>query len=208
MAINYTVKQGDCIFSIAVEHGFFADTIWNDPNNKELKEKREDPNVLMPGDVVFVRDKQLKEVGEPTNNVYKFKCKNTPKLLSIQLKYIDTPLKNMNYTITIDGQEKKGKTDGEGWLKQTISPNAKIAKLTLPDGTEYDLKLGSLDPADEITGIQGRLQSLGLYEGSLNGQMNDETKNALRSFQLINDLDESSEADKKTKDLLMQMTGK
>ncbi len=208
MAINYEVKQGDCIFSIAVEHGFFADTIWNHPNNAELKKKREDPNVLLPGDVVFVRDKQIKEVSEPTNQVYKFRCKNTPKTLSIQLKYIDTPLKNLDYTIEIDGQERKGKTDGEGWLKQSIAPNAKVAKVILPDGTKYELKLGNLDPVDEITGLQGRLNSLGLYEGSVNGRMDDKTKTALAVFQLINELEVTGEADETTKDLLIQMTGK
>ena len=208
MAISYQVKQGDCIFSIAVEQGFFADTIWNHPNNAELKKEREDPNVLMPGDVVFVPDKRLKEVSESTNQVHKFKCKNTPKTLSIQLKYIDTPLKNLDYTINIDGREKKGKTDGDGWLKEAIPPNAKIAKLTLPDGTEYQLKLGNLDPVDEITGLQGRLNSLGLYEGSINGQMDDKTKLALAVFQLLNELEVTGVADETTKDLLTQMSGK
>ncbi len=208
MPVNYQVKQGDCIFSIAVEHGFFADTIWNHPNNAELKKEREDPNVLMPGDVVFVPDKQLKEVSEPTNQVHKFKCKNTPKILSIQLKYIETPLKNLDYTINIDGQEKKGKTDGEGWLKQPISPNAKVAKLTLSDGTQFQLKLGNLDPVDEITGIQGRLNALGLYESSINGQLDEKTKFAVALFQLLNELEVTGETDETTKDLLIQLSGK
>lgn len=208
MPINYQVKQGDCIFSIAVEHGFFADTIWNHPNNAELKKKREDPNVLMPGDVVFVRDKQLKEVSEPTNHVYKFRCKNTPKLLRIQFMNFDTPMSNLAYVLEIDGQKKEGQTDSEGWLRQYIVPNAKTAQLTLADGSEYELILGNLDPVDEITGIQGRLHSLGFYKGSINGQMNDDTKDALLIFQHSHELEATGEADEKTKDLLMQMTGK
>lgn len=207
MPINYQVKQGDCIFSIAVEHGFFADTIWNDPNNAELKKKREDPNVLLPGDVVFIRDKQLKEVSEPTNQVHKFRCKNTPKKLRIQLMNFDTPISNLEYTVDIDGKESKGKTDSEGWIKLTILPNAKLAKLVLADGSKYELKLGNLDPVDEITGIQGRLRNLGFYEGSVNGQMTDETKSALRDFQHSHDLAVTGETDDQTKDLLTQLTG-
>jgi hypothetical protein len=37
MAINHEVEEGDCIYSIAFENGFFADTIWNHANNAELK---------------------------------------------------------------------------------------------------------------------------------------------------------------------------
>lgn len=207
MAINYQVKQGDCIFSIAVENGFFADTIWNHPNNAELKQKREDPNVLMPGDIVFVPDKRLKEVSEPTNQVHKFKCKNTPKTFQIRLMCLDSPMKDKAYKLIVDGVEKEGKTDSEGWLRQSISPNAKIAKLILDDQTTYELKLGNLDPIDEISGIQGRLHSLGYYEGSINGRMDEKTKEALEIFQRSQDLEVTGEADEKTKNLLMQMTG-
>jgi hypothetical protein len=207
MAINYTAKQGDCIFSIAFENGFFADTIWNHPNNAELKKQREDPNVLMPGDIVFVPDKRLKEVSEPTNQVHKFRCKNTPKTLRIQIVRLGIPVKDMEYKVDIDGTEKEGKTDGEGWLNQAVAPNAQRAKLVLADGSEYELKLGHLDPIDETTGIQGRLRSLGYYEGSLNGQLDDETKEALKVFQRSNDLEATGEADGQTKALLIKMTG-
>jgi N-acetylmuramoyl-L-alanine amidase len=207
MAVNYQVKQGDCIFSIAFENGFFADTIWNHPNNAELKKKREDPHILLPGDVVYIPELRIKEVSEPTNQVHKFRCKNTPKILRIQFMGFDAPLANLEYKMDIDGKETEGKTDGEGWLKQAISPNAKLAKLVLADGSKYELKLGNLDPVDEVTGLQGRLHSLGLYEGRIDGKMNDETKGALRDFQHSHDLEATGEADAQTKDLLVQMIG-
>lgn len=58
---KYKVKQGDSICSIAFEHGLFPDTIWNDAKNSSLKQERKDPNVLYPGDVVYVRDKEEKQ---------------------------------------------------------------------------------------------------------------------------------------------------
>jgi hypothetical protein len=208
MAVNYQVKQGDCIFSIAFEHGFFADTIWNHPNNEDLKEKRKDPNVLMPGDTVYVPDKRPREYSEATNQVYKYRCKNTPKTFQIQFKYLDTPIKNIDYKLTIDGKEFDGKTDGEGWLKQSILPNAKLAKVTFADGTEYDLKLGDLDPVEEIFGVQQRLGVLGLYSGNCGGKLDDETKASIKVFQFTNDLEISGEADEKTKSLLEKLVGK
>lgn len=208
MPVSYKVKEGDCIYSIAFVHGFFADTIWNHPENAKLKEKRKDPNVLMPDDIVFVPDKRLKEVSEPTNNVYKYRCKNTPKMFRIQVVRLGLPVKDMDYKLDIDGVKKEGKTDGDGWTKQeAIAPNAKLAKLSLADGSEYEFNLGYLDPVDEVSGIQGRLQGLSYYDGPINGRFDDKTKEALEVFQRSNKIEVTGEADEKTKKLLVEMTG-
>ena len=208
MPINYQVKQGDCIFSIAFEHGFFADTIWNHPENAKLKEKRQDPNVLMPGDIVFVPDKRLKEVSEPTNDVFKYRCKNTPKMFRVQIVRLGIPVKDMEYMLDIDGVVKPGKTDGEGWTKQeAIAPNAKKAKITIADGLKYELNLGYLDPITEIAGVQGRLEGLGYYEGAINNRLDDKTKQAIEIFQRSNKLEVTGAPDDKTKNLLVEMIG-
>ena len=99
MAEEYQVKQGDCIHSIAFEEGFFADTIWNHPNNSDLKSKRKDPNVLFPGDVVHIPDKRPREYSEATNQVYKYKCKNTPDKLKLQLLKENQPRANEVYEL-------------------------------------------------------------------------------------------------------------
>ena len=207
MAENYQVKQGDSVFSIAFEKGFFADTIWEHANNEEVKDDRKDPNVLMPGDVVHIPDKRLKEVSKPTNNVHKFQVKNTPKRFRIQIMRGDLPVRDMEYVLNIEGSETTGKTDGEGWITRSISPNAKKGELSLQEGQKFDLNLGFLDPVDEVTGLQGRLRTLGYYSGPINGELNDDTKESLKEFQAYNDLDTTGESDDETKSLLEEFAG-
>src|SRR4028118_472280 len=103
MPINYQVKPGDCISSISFEHGFFPDTIWNHPENAELKKLRKNMNVLRPGDVVIIPDKRIKEVFEPTNQVHRFKMKSTPPKLRIQFMFDGQPRANVPYELIIEG---------------------------------------------------------------------------------------------------------
>lgn len=208
MAINYEVRQGDCISSIAFEHGFFADTLWNHPNNAELKKKRKDLNILMPGDVVFVPDKQIKEVSEPTNQVYKFKCKNTPEKFKLQLLIHGEPRANEDYELEIEELKFKGKTDSQGRLEQFIPPDAKRGKLILNKGGEvYQLELGNLNPSNEITGAQGRLRNLGLYFGPLDGQMSEELEEAIQEYQFTKNIEADGKLTQATIDALKQDYG-
>jgi hypothetical protein len=79
------VQQGDCISSIAEEYGFFWRTIWNDPQNAELKRKRKDPNLLMPGDEIFIPDKTVKTETGATEQRHKFVKKGVPAKLRIKI---------------------------------------------------------------------------------------------------------------------------
>jgi N-acetylmuramoyl-L-alanine amidase len=211
MPINYQVKQGDCISSIAFEHGFFADTIWNHPNNAELKKKRQNPNVLMPGDVVFIPDKRLKEVSEPTEQVHKFRCKNTPEKLKLQLLLENQPRANEKYELEVDGLKFSGTADGDGRIRQSIPPNAKQGKLILKKGEEneevYQLRLGNLNPSDEITGAQGRLRHLGFFFGAINGETSHELAHAVQEFQISKNLEPSGELDDQTVNALKEAYG-
>jgi len=80
-----TVKQGDCISSIAQKHGLFWDKVWNHPKNAKLQETRKDPNVLSPGDVVFVPDKEEKEESGATEQRHRFKKKGVPAKLRLRI---------------------------------------------------------------------------------------------------------------------------
>lgn len=85
MPQEYKARQGDCISSIAADKGFFWETLWNHPDNAELKKKRGDPNVLMPGDVIQVPEKELRSEKSATDQKHVFKRKSVPAKLRMRL---------------------------------------------------------------------------------------------------------------------------
>jgi N-acetylmuramoyl-L-alanine amidase len=199
MAIRHEVQQGESVISLSEKYGFFADTIWNDPANAELKKKRKNMNILMPGDIVIIRDKQLKEVKKQTGSLHKFRRKGIPVLFRLQLFDIEEPRANQEYSLDVDGQKYSRKTDSRGVLEQTIPANSKKGVLIIgPDELRLEIDFGYLDPINEISGIQKRLNNLGFYCGTPDNTLNHATKQALLEFQRRFRLQETGEADSAT----------
>ncbi|MGQ9695142.1 MAG: PGRP and LysM peptidoglycan-binding domain-containing protein [Thermodesulfobacteriota bacterium] len=181
---DYTVKQGDCLSSIASKYGLFWEKIWNHPKNAQLKEKRKDPNVLYPGDVLFIPDKEEKEEPASTEQRHRFRVKGVPAMLRLQFKHGDQPRANELYTLEIDGMIISGNTDGEGRIEQHLPPKAKRGKLLLGEyQEEFILEFGHLDPIEEISGVQARLNNLGFDCGKVDGILGPKTEAALKEFQ-------------------------
>jgi hypothetical protein len=183
---NHTVQQGDCLSSIAYENGFFWQTLWDADENADLKELRQDPRVLMPGDMVVIIDKRQDSYDGQTVQRHRFRMRGVPAKLRIQLMWNGQPRANEDYQLEIDDLKISGTTDGDGKIELTIPPNAKAGTLTI--GKElrrrsYQLKLGALNPVDDISGLQQRLNNLGYWCGPSAGEMNDETRAAVRAFQ-------------------------
>ena len=76
---NYTVKQGEYLSKIAKSFGF-ADykAIWDHPENAEFKKKRKNPNILYPGDNLFIPAKEGKEISGVTEQRHRFQVKRSP----------------------------------------------------------------------------------------------------------------------------------
>lgn len=210
MAINYIVKQGDCISSIAFEHGFFPETIWNHENNAELKKKRQDPNVLMPGDVVFVPDKRLKVVSEPTNQVHKFSYKAGSAKLNLKLLMDDEPLANEPFVLDIEGNLFEGTVDNEGRIRVPVIPNAENGKLTVgtaPHQIEYVLDLGWLDPIEQISGVKKRLHNLGYEVGIMDQRVSNELRDAILEFEFDHNLEQTGQVTDQLRARLKEVYG-
>lgn len=211
MPLNYSVKQGDCIMSIADKFGFRWETIWNHPDNADLKRLRKDPNILFPGDIAVIPDKTPRFETSPTDQLAKFVKKTPPaqvRLRLLDMKHQARP--NVDYTADADGVISSGKSDGDGYITIPVPPKAQTLKLSVIEGSktdEYTLPLGSIDPIEELSGVQQRLANLGYPCGSEQGTMGESTKAALRAFQKEMKLDATGQLDDTTRQKLKQMHG-
>jgi peptidoglycan hydrolase-like protein with peptidoglycan-binding domain len=78
--------------------------------------------------------------------------------------------------------------------------------LKLQGGQEIiPIKLGNLNPIDEISGVKQRLNNLGFRCGGEDNQWNDQAKSALKEFQSKHKLPESGELDAATKSKLQAL---
>ena len=205
---NYTVKQGDCISSIAQRYGLFWEKVWNHSKNAKLKEKRKDPNVLFSGDIVFVPDREENQESGATGQRHRFRLKGVPGMLRLRFLENDQPRVNDLYVLEIDGELFSGTTDAEGKLEHVIPPNAKRGILLLgEEQDEYVLDLGHVDPIDEISGVQERLENLGFDCGEVDGNMSPETQEALKEFQEKHGLQVTGQADQQTRAKLQKQHG-
>src|SRR6185503_2681877 len=102
----HTVKQGEHLSGIAEEYGFSNfETIWDDPQNAELKQKRQNPNVLLPGDELFIPAKETKEESGATEKRHRFKWRGRQLQLRLRLLDFDNqPLANTECELHVHGQ--------------------------------------------------------------------------------------------------------
>ena len=211
----YVVRSGDCITSIAEATGFFWETLWCDPENSQLKDKRVDPNCLVQADKVHIMDLRKMQIAKPTDARHRFRRKGVPAKLRIKiLAPTGKPHSYRDYRLDIDGHLIKGTIDGDGYLETPVPCGARKGKLILEkddrheEGEEfYELLLGTLEPYNEIKGVQERLVNLGAEELRVDGKFGPKTADAVKAFQRANELPETSELDEQTLEKLHDLHG-
>ena len=177
-------------------------------DNQQLKQERKNPNVLFPGDVVFVPERRAKEEDGTTEAKHRFRKKGLLSKVTLVLKDEDgNPRADADYSIEINGQWYSGKTNSQGELEQAIPPDVRKGKLVVhSDGEELDLKFGSLDPVSEMSGVQARLNNLGFF-CEVSGTLDEHTHEAILAFQEVHGLRATGELDDSTRQQLEQEHG-
>ncbi len=91
MSTNHTIRQGECIESLADRYGFYPETIWKHGDNSELRDLRKDQNILQPGDVVVIPDLTIREESAETEKKHTFRRRGVPaKLRLVFYKPVDS----------------------------------------------------------------------------------------------------------------------
>jgi N-acetylmuramoyl-L-alanine amidase len=191
MSNDHTVAQGEYLSKLARKYGF-SDyrTIWDHPNNAELKKKRQNPNVLSPGDKLFIPPRETKEESGSTEKKHRFEVKQNKLMLRLTLEdAFFKPIANAKCELTVEGETLKLVTDGKGRLEHEIRSDAEKASLVIKDSLTpindqfLPIQIGHLDPVEELSGQKARLNNLGYFSGPLDEEDDDRFRSAVEEFQ-------------------------
>ncbi len=212
----YQVQQGDCLSSIAKANGF-ADyqTIYQRPENADFRQKRPNPNIICPGDILFIPDRETKDVSKGTDQQHVMTMKRPHVQVRLCLKDdLHQPYKGVKYHLRVGLDQWDGSTDGAGMVEQEIQADATDGEITIfpgggssPDeGYTFTLQLGDLDPIDAMSGVDARLINLGFGPQDAAAPLSDDDRmEAVKAFQDRFGLDVTGELTDETKSKLQEL---
>ena len=203
MPLRYRVEQGDSVVKLAKEHGLSPDTIWNHPDNADLKERRKDMNILAAGDEVVIPDREPRRASAAAGKTHVFKRRGVPMIFRLQLLEYNQPRKDRPYVLEVDGVSYEGTTDDQGRIERYLPNDARRGRLRVGDGeVDVEILFGHMDPISEVSGVQRRLINLGFDCGEPGGELTPRTLAALRAFQALVGLEPNGELSDETRDTL------
>ncbi len=168
--------------SLAKSHGFRDwRTIYDHPDNDDLRGRRPNPNHLHPGDEVVVPDKEQRVEERSTGARHAFVVRGAPTTLRVRLRGMHA----LRYRLEVG----EGVYEGAGTMvEHDIEPDEEEAMLhvwladTEAPTITWRLALGQVDPIEEDSGAKRRLDNLGF--GTSRGQHIDEaTERAAAAFE-------------------------
>ncbi len=188
--IQYVVRRGDCLSSLAKRHGLPSwRTIYDHPNNAAFREQRPDPNLIYPGDKVFVPDVDPTEVPGGTEKRHKYRTRSEKVCLNIKLEDDNGVACEGGYRVIVGSLDETGQLSN-GELSVEISATETEGRLIYtptngpPDSeTTWQLHIGALDPLNYLSGAQGRLHNLAYDCGPVDGLDGPLTQAGVRRFQ-------------------------
>ncbi len=205
----YIVRQGDYLTKLAHTMGFDGEKVWADPKNADLKTRRPDPDQLAPGDVLFVPEPKPPELSiqKGTTNSY---VVTVPKVkVKVVLKSEGQPLADEPYVIEGLGDAFEGKTGADGSVELSVPVHLRELQLVLYErNLSYPVRIGDLNPVEELSGVRMRLAHLGHY-GWYPPDEVDETddRDALLAFQAAQGIEATGVLDVATRAALRDSHG-
>jgi N-acetylmuramoyl-L-alanine amidase len=194
----HRVQQGECLVKIANRYGIRDwKRVWQHAQNEALRKKRKNPNVLLPGDPLFVPGVRIHEIQRSTGTTQRIVLTGDSE---IELDLVleggpGQPLAGQPYVaryfdggkdVVIEGRV----LSNQGRLQLKVPVTVETLEITLSELAEtVVLTLAGLDPTlddstrtAEITGVQQRLHALG-YHCAVSGELDEATRACLARFQ-------------------------
>lgn len=214
--MSYRIKQSECVAKIAFRHGFFPQTIWEDPKNTQLRRIRADLHIVAADDDVYIPPRRRGELAVQAGQSVSLLRKGVPERLRVRFLDVEhRPRVGVPFVLFVtlaNGEEcpeQEGYTDEAGFIDLPVSPDAAIANLFLdPAGSqeEIQLDLGFLDPAESNAGLQQRLNNLGYACGDEDGVAGELTRQAVAQLQADAGLSATGEMDSITRQKIISLT--
>jgi hypothetical protein len=202
----YVVQQGDFLDRLAVRLGFDAQKVWNDPQNASLKKARGNPNILCPGDVLYVPETKKTWLPVAVGGTNTFTV-TIPKM-TVHLKLVGegAPLANKSCRVEGSGDPLELTTDGEGSLSFSLPITCEVVSIVFDDPPlRYAVRPGWMDPHEEPSGMHFRLANLGYVDDV--GLDGDSMADSLAAFQVENGLEPTGNVDEPTRQKLVDRHG-
>jgi hypothetical protein len=165
----HVVRSGDTVEALAEANGLFWERLWFHPENDALRKVRDNPNVLLPGDRLFIPARRPKTVSISTNRRHTYRRRGVPsKFIARILDLQGRPRAHQRYTLEAGAFTHDGHLDAEGRVEVFVPPQVTRVHLRVGEGEaleEFEFQVGHLDPIEELSGVVGRLVMLGFYDG-------------------------------------------
>jgi hypothetical protein len=193
----HAVAPGECFLSLARQYGFAdARTLYEHPENAELRRTRPNPALLAPGDQVFIPEKRAKQAVCATEATHRFTVQRPVAFVRLVLRdRRESPIPDSDYVLRVGSVELRGRTS-EGLVEQKVDAAAQSAELFVPDrGLRLRLRIGHLDPIDTVSGLKARLRNLRYHVGATDDLDDATTRQALRAFARKEGLGEDADLD-------------
>jgi hypothetical protein len=210
----YVVQQGDYLTQLAHRMGFDADAVWALEENRELRERRPNREVLHPRDVLRVPNTPPppgRSLRPHATNKYRARVPTVEVRLALR-DAVAGPLASKAYRVFgLGPHPREGTTNAEGIATLAVPIHVRDVRLVLVEtGRTYEVLVGDMDPHDEPSGVRKRLANLGYLSRSetvLEGDEEGPLHGALRAFQAAQGIPVTGEPDQLTRNALKNAHG-
>jgi len=208
--------------------------IWEHEQNTELRERRDRENILCPGDVVFIPEKETRQETAATEQRHRFRVRG--RSVRFRLRLVRPvgqssgsgasgqggggtqlePRAGVAFQLDVEGRIQSGTADNDGVVDVPVPANATQGRLIIDPGPEQeivDIRFGRLNPLNEISGIKQRLTNLGFFHSNdENEDLDEDIRKAIRAFQVDQGLkvinEDSNEIDEATLNRIRELHGR